>query len=275
VANQTIDTGTDQLHCAIVDRVAVITLNRPEARNALSQPLTDALRRQIHDRGADPDVGALLITGAGTAFCSGGDVKSMGGRAHGDTPRQTKEERFATMRDRHQEITGALHALRKPTIAALPGPAAGAGLALALACDLRIAARSTFLSTGYARIGLSGDYGIAWLLTRVVGPGRARELLLLGDRIDMIRAESLGLVNQVVDDAELAAASLALARRLANGPAVALRLIKDNLDEALKIEHTEAIDREAERLLLASDTEDHREAVAAFVEKREPQFRGR
>jgi len=270
-----IDTGTDQLLCEIDARVAVITLNRPEARNALSDALTGALRRQIQERGRDPDVGALLITGAGTAFCSGGDVKGMGGRAPQDGPRPTAEARFATLRARHQEIAGALTALRKPTVAALPGAAAGAGLALALACDLRIAARSAFVTTGYARIGLPGDYGIAWMLTRAVGPARARELMLLGERIDMPRAEQLGLVNRIVDDAALAQESRALARRLAAGPAIALRYIKDNLDEALALEHAAAIDREAERLLRATDTEDHREAVAAFLEKRDPRFLGR
>ena len=269
-----IDTGTEQLRCDIIDRVAVITLNRPEARNALSDALTGALRRQIHDRGRDAAVGALLITGAGKAFCAGGDVKGMGGRAANTTP-TTPDERFETMRARHHEIAGALRALRKPSIAALPGPAAGAGLAIALACDLRVAARSAFVSTGYARIGLSGDYGIAWLLTRAVGPGRARELMLLGERIDMARAEQLGLVNRVCDDDALHTEALALARQLAHGPAVAMRYIKDNLDEALDIDHATAIDHEAERLLRATGSDDHKEAVAAFVEKREPVFRGR
>jgi enoyl-CoA hydratase/carnithine racemase len=267
-----VDTGTEQLRCEVIDRVAIITLNRPEARNALSQELTAALRRQIRERGDDPAVGALLVTGAGAAFCSGGDVKGMGGRASatGETP----DQRFQAMRARHHEIAGALHALRKPTLAALPGPAAGAGLAIALACDLRIAARSAFVSTGYARIGLSGDYGIAWMLTRAVGPGRARELMLLGERVDMTRAEALGLVNRVVADDALRDEALALATRLANGPAVALRYMKDNLDEALSVDHATAIDREAERLLRATGSADHREAVAAFVEKREPTFKG-
>ena len=268
-----IDTGTEQLRCDIIDRVAVLTLNRPEARNALSDPLTHALRQQIADCGRDAAVGCLLITGAGTAFCAGGDVKGMGGRAAATN--QTADERFEAMRARHREIAGALQASRKPTLAALPGPAAGAGLAIALACDMRIAARSAFVSTGYARIGLSGDYGIAWMLTRVVGPARARELMLLGERVDMARAEALGLVNRVVDDTALHTEALALARQLAHGPAVSIRYMKDNLDEALAIDHATAIDREAERLLRAMNSEDHREAVAAFVEKREPSFKGR
>lgn len=268
-----IDTGTDQLLCEVVERVAIITLNRPEARNALSDALTTAFRQQIAERGRDGSVGALLITGAGTAFCSGGDVKGMGGRRGSDG--QTADERFQAMRARHHEIAGALHALRKPTIAVLPGAAAGAGLAIALACDVRIAARSAFVSTGYVRIGLSGDYGMAWLLTRAVGPSRARELMLLGDRVSAERAEQIGLFNRVVDDAVLRTEGLKWARQLANGPTVAQRYIKDNLDEALNIDHATAIDREAERLLRATGSDDHREAVAAFVEKRDAVFKGR
>ncbi len=268
-----IDTGTEQLTCDVTNRVAVITLNRPEARNALSDELTRAFRQQIAERGRDPDVGTLLITGAGRAFCSGGDVKGMGGRRGPDG--QTPDERFQTMRARHHEIAGALTRLRKPTLAALPGAAAGAGLAIALACDLRIAAKSAFVSTGYARIGLSGDYGIAWMLTRAVGPARARELMLLCERVSADRAEALGLINRVVADDVLMAEAMKLAAQLANGPTVALGYIKDNLDEALDIDHTSAIDREAERLTRATGSEDHREAVSAFVEKRDPVFKGR
>jgi enoyl-CoA hydratase/carnithine racemase len=185
------------------------------------------------------------------------------------------EQQFQEMRARHHEIAGSLHRMRKPTLAALPGPAAGAGMAIALACDLRIAARSAFLSTAYARIGLSGDYGIAWLLTRVVGPGRARELMLTAERVGADQAERLGLVNRLADDASLPAEAFALARSLAHGPQVALAYIKDNLDEALGIDHATAIDREADRLLKARSTADHREAVQAFAEKREPRFAGR
>ena len=267
-----VDTGTSHLQCIIDERVATITLNRPEARNALSPELTGALRRMIAERGSDEDVGAILLTGAGGAFCAGGDVKAMANRGDAD---QTAEERYQEMRARHHEIAGALRALRIPTVAALPGAAAGAGMAIALSCDLRIAADTAFLSTGYARIGLSGDYGFAWLLTRAVGPARARELMLLCERVDASRAEAIGLVNQVVPAAELDAAALSLARKLANGPRVAIGYIKDNLDEAYDVDHATAIDREAERLLRSRSTLDHKEAVLAFSEKREPQFLGR
>src|SRR6185369_2405310 len=197
-ASMEIDTGTTELLCSVEGGVALITLNRPEARNAMSDKLTPALRTQIRERGEDPDVGAILITGAGTAFCSGGDVKGMGGR--GPRGQMTYEERLGDLRWRQAALTGALVGLRKPTIAALPGAAAGAGLAIALACDIRIAARSAFVSTGYARVGLSGDYGIAWLLTRAVGSARARELMFTAERVDAERCERIGLVNRLVDD---------------------------------------------------------------------------
>lgn len=268
-----IDTGTTELLCEVRDGVAVITLNRPEARNALSDKLTPALRTQIRERGEDPAVGALLITGAGTAFCSGGDVKGMGGR--GPRGQMSYEERLADLRWRQSNLTGALVALRKPTIAALPGAAAGAGLAIALACDVRIAATSAFASTGYAKIGLSGDYGIAWLLTRTVGPARARELMFTSDRVDSERAERIGLFNRVVPDEKLKDAAFEFARTLAQGPRVALRNMKDNLDDALSIDYPTALHREAERLVQASRTEDHKEAVKAFVEKRKPVFKGK
>jgi len=268
-----IDTGTTELLCSIRDGVALITLNRPEARNAMSPALTEALRNQIKARGDDPNVGALLITGAGTAFCSGGDVKGMGGR--GPRGQMSYEERLSDLRWRQSHLTGALVAVRKPTIAALPGAAAGAGLAVALACDIRIAARSAFASTGYARIGLSGDYGIAWLLTRTIGSMRARELMFTSERVDAERCERIGLVNRVVEDAKLQDEAFAFAKSLAEGPQVALRLMKDNLDDALHIDYRTAHYREAERLVSASRTADHKEAVQAFVDKRKPKFVGK
>src|SRR6266481_4655 len=187
----TIDTGTDELLCVIRDRVAIITLNRPEVRNALSDNLTPALRNMIKLCGENPDVGVLLITGAGTAFCAGGNVKAMG--AHRDQKKldMSYDEKVEDLQERQRLLTGALVTVRKPTIAALPGPAVGAGLAIAMACDIRIAAESAFVSTGYLRVGLSGDYGIAWLLTRLVGTARARELMFTADKVDASRCEAM------------------------------------------------------------------------------------
>ncbi len=274
-----IDTGTQALLCSVEGGVATITLNRPEARNALGEELTPALRRMIRKAGDDPEVGAVLITGAGNAFCAGGDVKSMnkGGGAlqknESGQAQTTREERTADLQRRQRTLTGALVGLRKPTVAALPGPAAGAGLSIALACDIRIAAKSAFVSTAYARIGLSGDYGIAWLLTRAVGNARARELLFLPERIDAARCERIGLVNTVVPDSELRQAAFNLAAKLASGPRVALRNMKENLDEAVTSDFLSALDSEAVRMVDSAQTDDHREAVRAFVEKRAPQFK--
>lgn len=270
----TLDTGTNELLCVIRDRVAVITLNRPEARNALSDNLTPALRRMIKSSGENPDVGAVLITGAGTAFCAGGDVKGMG--AHRDPKKlaMSHEEKVADLKERQRLLTGAIYGLRKPTIAVLPGAAAGAGLAIALACDIRFAAQSAFVATGYVRIGLSGDYGIAWLLTQLVGTARARELMFTGEKVDADRCAEIGLVNRVVPDERLQDEAFAFAKTLADGPSLALRAIKDNLDDALDVDFDTARDREAERLVGLTTSADHREAVQAFIEKRKAVFKG-
>jgi enoyl-CoA hydratase/carnithine racemase len=271
----TIDTGTSELLCEIRERVAVITLNRPEARNALSDRLTPALRSMIKTCGENPDVGALLITGAGTAFCAGGDVKGMG--ANRDPKRQAMpfDDKVADLQERQRLLTGALVSVRKPTIAALPGAAAGAGLAIAMACDIRVAAESAFVTTGYLKVGLSGDYGMAWLLTRLVGTARARELMFTADKVDARRCEAIGLVNRVVPDDRLQIEAFALASGIAAGPTVALRYMKDNLDEALSFDFATARDHEAERLVRTTLTADHREAVQAFIEKRKAVFVGK
>ena len=269
-----INTGTDELLCVIRDRVAVITLNRPQARNSLSDHLTPALRTMIRTCGENPDVGVLLITGAGTAFCSGGDIKGMGAHRDKKKMEMSYDEKVADLQERQRLLTGALISVRKPTIAALPGPAAGAGLAIAMACDIRIAAASAFISTGYLRVALSGDYGIAWLLTRLVGTARARELMFTAEKVDAERCERIGLFNRVVPDDKLHAEAFALAKSMADGPTLALRYMKDNLDEALLFDFATARDHEAERLIRLTTTADHREAVQAFIEKRKPIFRG-
>jgi enoyl-CoA hydratase/carnithine racemase len=271
-AARPIDTGTDELLCEVRDRVAVITLNRPQARNSLSDQLSPALREMIRWCGDEAEVGAVLITGAGTAFCAGGDVKGMGSGSNPTKRDWSFEQRVADLQDRQRRLTGALVALRKPSVAALPGPAAGAGLSIALACDLRIAAQSAFVATGYLKVGLSGDYGITWLLTQLIGRGKASEMMLLGDKVDAQRCLSLGLFNRVVPDDQLRAESFALARQLAQGPGLAQALVKDNLDDAATLPFDAALDNEAERLIRASLHPDHSEAVRAFVEKRAPNF---
>ncbi len=270
-----IETGTEELLCSVRERVATITLNRPHARNSLSDNLTPALRRMIKQCGEDSNVGAILITGAGTAFCAGGDVKSMGGKSGGSlAPELSFDQKVARLQERQRTLTGVLVNVRKPTIAALPGAAAGAGLSLALACDLRIAAESAFVTTAYAKIGLSGDYGMSWLLTRIVGTARAREMMFFAEKVDAKRCEAIGLVNRVVPDDKLREEAFAMARALAQGAATALNFLKENLNEALTSDFLTSLDGEAVRMVKAAATADHKEAVQAFIAKRKPVFSG-
>jgi enoyl-CoA hydratase/carnithine racemase len=265
-----VETACEHVRCHLEQRVAVVTLDRPEARNALTLDMKRALLELIPALGADPAVGCLLLTGAGGAFCAGGDTKMMARDGQPPSPQERKEQ----LRWEHQ-IPLALHTLEKPTLAALPGPAAGAGLSLALSCDLRMAARSAFITTSYVRLGLSGDYGASWFLTRLVGTARAREIFFTGDRLDAEECERLGIVNRVVADEQLEEQALALARRIAAGPPIALRFMKDTLNRALHEGLAAVLDLEAERMVESAGTEDYLEAVRAFQEKRSPRFRGR
>lgn len=266
-----IDTGTEQLLCEVLEGVAVITLNRPEARNALSDDLSPALRRMLRQMDDDAAIGAILITGAGTAFCAGGDVKGMAGRSPAKAA-MTPEERIADLKERQRLLTGAIVTASKPVIAAMPGPAAGAGLAIALACDIRFASETAFVTTGYLRVGLSGDYGISWLMTRLVGTARARELMYTGEKISAERCERLGIVNHVIPGDQLFDRAFDFARKIANGPRAAISGIKANLDRAAHAGFLAALDQEAEILVPLTQHPDHKEAVSAFVEKREPVF---
>ena len=271
-----IETGTEELLAELDSHVAIITLNRPEARNALSDRLTPAFRRLLPLLAQDPNVRCLLVTGAGNAFCAGGDIKGMGSskREPSEGPSPTRQERIDDLRDRQITMTGALYDFPKPTLAALPGPAAGAGLSIALACDLRIAASSAFITTGFANIGLSGDYGASFFLTQLVGTARARELFFSADRVDADRCEALGIVNRVVPDDQLRHAALEWARSLAAGPTVAFGIMKKNLDRALRTDLHTCLAHEAEGLIECATTQDHRSAVQAFIRKEKPVFEG-
>jgi enoyl-CoA hydratase/carnithine racemase len=265
-----IDTGTEELLCHVVERLAVVTLNRPSARNALTLGMKDALLALLPRLETDASVGAVLLTGAGRAFCAGGDTKTMARDGRLPSP----EERLELLRREHR-IPALLHRLGKPVLAALPGPAAGAGLSLALACDLRIAAETAFVTTAYARLALSGDYGASWFLTRLVGTARARELLFTAARLEASECLDLGLVNRVVPDEALESESLALGKRIAAAAPLALRFMKDNLNRALGQSLESCLDVEAERMVASAQTEDYLEAVRAYGEKRAPVFRGR
>ncbi|MXX76055.1 MAG: enoyl-CoA hydratase [Holophagales bacterium] len=272
----TIDTGTNELLCDLEAGVATVTLNKPEKRNALGDILTPALRSILLTLEANERCGAILLTGAGRAFCAGGDVSGMGASRgkDGDAPKAppTIDEAVASLIEKQESLTLRMAELDKPIVAALPGPAAGAGLSIALAADLRVMADDTFATTAFRRIGLSGDYGSSWFLTRLVGPAVAKELLMTGRRIPAEECLRLGIVNRIVPFDDLAAEARGLALELANGPREALGYMKRNVNRAVLGSLRESLAIEAEGMVRSVRTADHREAVSAFMEKREPQF---
>ena len=251
--------------------VLTLTMNRPERRNALNVEMTLLLREALQEAAADAGVRAVVLTGAGDAFCAGGDVKSM---ASNPMAAENAAERTRTLRFR-AEASRLLYAMPKPTVALLGGAAAGAGLALALACDFRLAVRGAKLTTAFGKVGLSGDFGMSWLLPRIVGQARARELLMLSPVLGADEALALGLVHRVHDAAEFSAASTAFVGALANGPTGAFGRMKANLNEALELDFGASLDAESARQIEGFSTADHREAAQAFVDKRPPNFTGR
>ncbi len=255
----------------IENGIATLTFNRPERLNALSTPIMQGLLDGLPRLAGDPAVKVVILTGAGRAFCAGGDVKDM---AEGGGERRSAAEATTHLRSR-MEVSRILHELPKPTIAMINGPAAGTGLALALACDLRIAGTSARLVTAFVKVGFSGDFGGSYFLTRLVGTAKARELYFTGRPVDTDEALSLGLVNRVVPDEELAGVTMELARSLAYGPSIALSLMKRNMNCAETGGLAELLDTEAAHQVQTGRTQDHREAAKAFVEKRAPIFTGR
>ncbi len=246
-----------------------LTLNRPDRLNAFSPEMLSALGAALRRSSDDAGVGAIVITGAGRGFCAGGDVKTMAGRAA-----QGFEERVEGLRRMHQ-LPLLLRTMPKIVIAMVNGPAVGAGLGLAMACDLRIAGRSARFGTGFAGVGYSGDFGGSWSLTRLVGTAKARELYFLGNIVDGEAAASIGLANLVVEDDALESETMALARRIADGPRVAYAYMKRNLFAAETEPFTNVLEMEALHQARTAMTEDHLEASLAFVEKRRPVFKGR
>ncbi len=268
-----IETETEHLLARVECHVAILTMNRPERRNALSAEMLRGLESALREVEADPEVRCVVLTGAGGAFCSGGDVKGMaeGGGGGGDgIDAAIHRQRLA-----QRGTAGRLYQMPKPVIASLPGAAAGAGLSLALACDLRIAAESAILITAFAKVGFSGDYGGTFFMTQLVGSAKARELYYLSERVGAEEAQRQGLVNFVVPDDALEKETRMLARRLAAGPSVAYRYMKENLNRAAGGEAGECLDLEATHHVHTGRTRDHQNAVRAFVEKRDPVFEGR
>ena len=274
--NTPIDTGTNELLCSLDERVALITLNRPERKNALSDNLTPALRQIFFELNTNQDVGCIVITGAGNAFCAGGDVSGMGGASNTERPKitPTVQDRVKTLQHKQETLTLRLFEHTKPTIASLPGPAVGAGMCIALACDIRVGAESAFIGTGYRNVGFSGDYGGSWLLTQLVGVAKAKELFFTGRRVKSKECLELGLFNQVVPDDELHNTTMELANQIASGPPIALGYMKENINKALELDLRGALAQEADRLMRCAETNDHKEAVKAFMQKRAPVFTG-
>jgi 2-(1,2-epoxy-1,2-dihydrophenyl)acetyl-CoA isomerase len=269
-----LDTGTEDLLADVDDGVAVLTMNRPNRRNAMSEAMMTAMDRVLGEVETDDSVGCVVLTGAGGAFCAGGDVKAMAERTAADRA-QALDAAVHRQRLRQRATSGRLWQMPKPTVAAIGGPAAGAGLSLALACDLRFAVEGAVLTTAFAKVGFSGDYGGTWFLTRLVGSAKARELYYFSERLSAADAERLGIVNAVFPAARFEEEVRQRARRLARGPRLAYRYMKENLNRAVNGELGECMDLEVTHHLRTGLTEDHREAARAFVERREPRFTGR
>jgi 2-(1,2-epoxy-1,2-dihydrophenyl)acetyl-CoA isomerase len=272
---QHLDTGTADLLAELQDGVLTLTLNRPDARNAMSKAMNQALQEQLAQAEFNPAVKCLVLTGAGQGFCAGGDVKGMAAAGDGTVGAQTIDEAIARQRLNQRATAGKLFKMPNPTIAALPGAAAGAGLSLALACDLRVMASTAIMTTAFARVGFSGDYGGSYFLTQLVGSAKARELYYLSDRVSAEEALRLGLTNWVCPPEVLQSKTREIALRLAKGPTVAFRYMKENLNRAMAGEVDDCLDLEATHHIHCGQTEDHREATQAFVAKREPFFQGR
>ncbi len=268
-----IDTGTDQLLAVLDDGVLTITLSRPERRNALTTEMLQAFATTIEFGEDSDEVGCVVVTGAGGAFCAGGDVKAMASEGGvGGGTRGTLTGRTTRQRQSQRSICARLHRMPKPTIAALPGAAAGAGLGIALACDLRVASSKAIMVTAFATVALASDYGTGWFLNKLVGPSKARELLFLSERVTMDEALRLGLVNRVVEADDLSAATTDWARRLAHGPRLTLEFMKENLNRADHVSLEDYMDTEVFLHNYSGTTADHHEASQAFVEKRPPNF---
>lgn len=272
------------------DRVLVLTLNRPDRRNAMNPALMRALTEALSGAEADARVGCVVLRGAGKGFCAGGDIGVAGDKNKSPTEKtaeqieaereaaeqrgpDTMERRVDWLR-RSVEAARLLHQMPKPTVVAVHGAAAGAGFCLAAAADFRIVAQSASFVTSFVQVGFSGDYGGSYFLTQLLGSAKARELYLLGEKLDAQEAHRLGFVTRLVADDALQEQTLNFARRLAHGPGIAHRYIKQNLNAAMHSDLEEILDLESLNMTRTGMTEDHKEAAKAFFEKRKPSFRG-
>lgn len=272
----TLETGQNDLIGRIEGNVAVLSFNRPDRRNALSDEVYAGFATALPIIAARDDIHVVMITGEGGAFCAGGDVKGMN-ESHRSTslPSTTIEERIHGLRARQNIVSAALRALPQPVVAALPGAAAGAGFSIALAADVRIAAERAVLVTAFSNIGASGDFGSSWFLPRLIGEAKAKELMFTSPRLTAKEALSWGLLNEVLPDENFAASAVAWCQELANRAPIALRYMKENINRAGDVSLQAALDAEATAMVRTMATQDHKEAAAAFVEKRAPRFTGR
>ena len=254
---------------SVVDRVATLTFNRPDKLNALSLDLIKRSVEALNEWSANPQIGCVIVTGAGRAFSAGGDVSTMA-----QDNAETLEQKIDRLRQMH-ELSRVLYDMPKVTIASVNGFVMGAGLGVCLACDLRIASGQARFGTAYAKVGYGGDFGTTWLLTQYVGGPKAKELFFLGDIIDANEAHRIGLVNRVVPHDSLQSEVSNTASRIAQGPLTSFRYMKANINLASSADFRTMLDREAETHMRCSMTDDHKEGVRAFMEKREPKFVGR
>jgi enoyl-CoA hydratase/carnithine racemase len=250
------------------DRIVTLTLNNPERRNAMSMELVDELFKAVEGIKGDPEVSAVILTGAGKGFSSGADVTSMG------QPGMSDEDVIAHIKGFYLKNLSVMD-IPVPTIAAINGHAIGAGCALALACDMRIASRVAKLGMGFVKIGLHPGMGTTYFLPRLVGTARAYELLLTGEPITGAEAERIGMVNRAVEPERVMDEALGLAGKIARGPAVPIRKMKDSVGGSFKRDLEETLNIEAAAQCECSKTEDLKEGITAFLEKREPNFKGR
>jgi len=253
----------------VKDRIATITLNRSDKLNAFTRAMIDAWAKSLAEAQRDDDVNVVVVTGAGRAFCAGGDVGRMG---EGEpTPLEHKNQLWEHI----HRVPKALDLMDKPVIAMVNGLAVGAGMGMALMCDVRIASSAARFSTGYVRVGLVPGDGDTYFLPRLIGTAKALELLWTADFVDAAEAERLGIVNRVVPPEQLAEETYALARRIADGPQVPIRLIKRLVYQSVRLDLRTHLDLVSSHMAVVRDTEDHKEGVRAFKEKRPPRFEGR
>jgi enoyl-CoA hydratase/carnithine racemase len=256
------------LEYEVKNGVGTILLNRPHRKNAFTLEMIDQWAAVLVAARTDPDVRALVLTGAGDGFCSGVDLDAL---SRGSAPLEVKRN----LTDRIHRVAYALQDLDKPMIAGVNGVAVGAGMDMALMCDIRLAARSARFSEGYVRVGLVPGDGGCYFLPRLVGPAKAMELLLTGDFVDAAEAERIGIVNHTYEDDRLMEETMALAQRLAGGPPVAIAMIKRALYQSANCDLRTALDLISSHMAVVQSTGDSEEAYRAFVEKRTPIFKGR